>query len=51
MLNGAGYADGDVEIGRHDLAGLADLPVVRRVTGVDRRARGADRGAELVRPK
>ena len=28
-------AAGNVEIGRHDLAGLADLPVVRGVTGID----------------
>ena len=48
MLDGAGDADRDVEVGRDDLAGLADLPVVRRVAGIDRGARGADRGAELV---
>ena len=28
VLDGAGDADRDVELGRHDLAGLADLPVV-----------------------
>ena len=39
---------GDVEVGRDDLAGLADLPVVRRVAGVDGGAGGADGGAELV---
>src|ERR1700722_9532195 len=49
MLNGARYADGDIKVRRHHLAGLADLPVVGRVSGVDRGARGADRGAELVR--
>ena len=48
VLDRAGDADGDVQLGRHDLAGLADLPVVRRVAGVDRRAAGAERGAELV---
>ncbi len=48
MLDGAGDADGDVELGRHHLAGLADLLVVRRVAGIDRGARGADGGAELV---
>src|SRR5690606_4963063 len=31
MLDRAGDADGDVEFGRDDLAGLADLPVVRRI--------------------
>ena len=48
MLDGAGDADGDVEVGRHDLAGLADLVVVGHVAGIDRGARGADGGAELV---
>ena len=48
MLDGAGNADRDIEIGRHHLAGLADLPVVRGVAGIDRGARGAHGGAELV---
>src|SRR6185295_19809340 len=48
MLDGAGDADGNVELGRHDLAGLADLVVVRHEAGIDRGAAGADRGAELV---
>ena len=48
MLDRAGDADGDVELGRDDLAGLADLLVVRRIAGVDRGARGADGGAQLV---
>ena len=48
VLDGARDADGDVELRRDDLAGLADLLVVRRVAGIDRRARGAHRGAELV---
>ena len=39
---------GDVEVRRDDLAGLADLPVVRRIAGIDRGARCADGGAELV---
>jgi hypothetical protein len=39
---------GDVEFRRDHLAGLADLPVVRRVAGVDGGARGADGGAQLV---
>src|SRR5690606_4351606 len=33
---------------RHDLAGLPDLIVVRGIARVDRRARGADSGAQLV---
>src|SRR6202171_3550788 len=49
MLNGARYADGDIEVRRHHFAGLADLPVVRRVAGVDGGARSADRGAESIR--
>jgi hypothetical protein len=48
MLDRARNADRDIEIRRHDLAGLADLPVVRGVAGIDRRARGTDGGAELV---
>src|SRR5580658_4525401 len=36
MLNGAGNTDGDVKVGRHHFSGLADLPVVRRIAGVDR---------------
>src|SRR3546814_16977290 len=48
VLGGAGDADGDVEFGRDDLAGLADLIVVGRVTRIDRGARGAHPGAELV---
>src|SRR4051794_22930469 len=36
VLDGARDADRDVEVGGHDLAGLADLPVVGRVAGVDR---------------
>src|SRR5882672_1427322 len=47
MLDRTRNADRDVELGRHHLAGLAHLPVVRRVAGVDGGARGADRGAEL----
>ena len=48
MLDRAGNADGDIELGRHHLPGLADLEVVGPVSGVHRRARGADRGAETV---
>ena len=48
VLDRARDADRDVELGRDDLAGLADLVVVRHEAGVDRGARGADRGAELV---
>src|SRR5277367_6159819 len=42
MLDSAGNADGDIKLGRHHLAGLADLPVVRRVASIDRGARGTD---------
>src|SRR3954470_24721544 len=48
MLDRAGNADRDIELRRHHLAGLPDLPVVRRVAGIDRGARGADAGAEPV---
>ena len=48
MLDGAGYAAGDVEVRRDDLAGLADLPVVRRIAGIDGGAAGAHGRAELV---
>src|SRR5882762_1772819 len=48
MLDRAGDADGDIELRRYHLAGLADLPVVRRIAGIDRGARRADAGAELV---
>src|SRR4051812_33846474 len=48
MLDRAGYADGDIEFRRHHLAGLADLPVVRRIARVHGGARGADAGAKLV---
>src|SRR5690606_34948379 len=48
VLDGARDADGDVEGRGHDLAGLADLIVVGGVARVDRRARGADGGAQLV---
>ncbi len=48
MLDRAGNADRDVELGSDDLAGLADLVVVRHEARIDRGARGADAGAELV---
>src|SRR6201991_4387546 len=48
MLDRAGDADGDVEVRRHDLAGLADLVVVGHEAGIHRRARGADGGVELA---
>src|ERR1700761_8517184 len=49
MLDRAGDADRDVEIGRHNLAGLAHLIVVRYEAGIDRGAAGADGGVQLVR--
>ena len=48
VLDRAADADGHVQFRRDDLAGLADLQFVGDVAGVDRRARGADGGAELV---
>src|SRR3546814_15917190 len=48
MLDGSGDTDGDVEVGCHHFAGLADLVVVGHEAGVDRGARGADGGAQLV---
>ena len=51
MLDGAGNADRHVQLRRNDLAGLPDLHVVRRVAGIDRRARSAHRSAEFVRQR
>src|SRR5439155_9735905 len=48
MLDGPGNPDGDVELRRHDLAGLADLVVVGDKPGIDRGARRADRGTQFV---
>src|SRR5699024_11069350 len=48
MLDGPRNTDGDVELRRDDLAGLADLEVIGHVTGIDGGARGADGGAEFV---
>src|SRR5215211_7014206 len=48
MLDRAGDADGDIEVGRHHLAGLADLVIVRHVAGIDRGAAGAEAGTQLV---
>jgi hypothetical protein len=48
MLDGAGNADRDIKLRRDHLAGLADLPVVRRITGIDGSARCADGSTELV---
>jgi hypothetical protein len=48
MLDGAGDADREVELRRDDLAGLADLVVIRDETGVDRSTAGTERRTELV---
>ncbi|EGE60965.1 hypothetical protein RHECNPAF_13300157 [Rhizobium etli CNPAF512] len=48
MLDGTGDTAGDIEIGCHHLAGLADLPIVGGIAGIDGGARGADGGTELV---
>ena len=49
MLDGARDADGDIEVRRHHLAGLAHLVVVGDEAGVHRRPGGAHRAPELVR--
>src|SRR5262245_43290321 len=48
VLDGARDADRDVELRRHHFSGLADLPVVGRIAGIDRGARGTDRRAQLI---
>jgi len=48
MLDGAGDADREVKLRRDDLAGLADLVVIRDKTGVDRSTAGTEGGTELV---
>src|SRR5215212_5800064 len=48
MLDRARDADGDVEVRRHHLAGLPDLPVVRRVAGIDGGPGRPHGGPELV---
>ena len=42
MLDGAGNADRDIERWGEDLAGLADVPVVRGLARIDGSARCAD---------
>ena len=48
MLNGPGDPDRDVEIERHHLAGLANLPFVGRSAGIHSGPQGTHRRAELV---
>src|SRR5579859_3845595 len=48
MLDGAGDAHRHIELGGDDLAGLADLEIVRGIAAVHRGAGRADGGAELV---
>ncbi|MCY1233955.1 hypothetical protein D9M72_465200 [compost metagenome] len=48
MLDGTGDAHGDVQLRRDDLAGLADLHVVRHEAGVDGGTGRAYGGAQLV---
>src|SRR5215831_9652035 len=43
MLDRARDADRDIELGGYHLPGLAHLPVVGRIAGVDRRPGSADR--------
>jgi hypothetical protein len=51
VLDRSRQPHGEVELRRHDLAGLADREVVGRPPGVDDRARGANRAAERVRAR
>ena len=48
MLDRTRNADRDIDFGRNDLAGLADLIVVGHIARVDRSAAGANGCAELV---
>ena len=48
MLNRTGNPNSDVEFGCDDLACLSDLPVVRRIAGINRGARSANCRAQLV---
>ena len=48
MLQRPGNADGNIEIGGNDLAGLADLPVIGSITSVDGGAGGADSRTERL---
>ena len=48
VLDRSREADRDIEFGRDDLAGLADLAVVGHIAGVDGGAGRADRGAQPV---
>jgi len=49
VLDCAGDTDGDVDVGRDDLPGLADLSVLGQPAVVDDRARGRQRRTECVR--
>ncbi|MOA67165.1 hypothetical protein D3C78_1942160 [compost metagenome] len=48
MLDGPGDADGDVELGRHHLAGLAHLQIVGHEACIHRGPRSSHSPAELV---
>jgi hypothetical protein len=48
VLDRAGNADRDVDVGSDDLARLADLVIIGRIARVDRGARRTDGGAELT---
>src|SRR4029450_12415523 len=48
MLNRSGNPDRDVKLRCHDLAGLADLPVIGRISRVHCRARRADCRPQLI---
>jgi hypothetical protein len=48
MLDRAGDADRDIDFGRDDLAGLADLIVIGHIPRINRSAARTDCCAELV---
>ena len=48
MLDRAGNADSDIQRRRDDLAGLADLPIVWHIAGIDGSARGAHACAQFI---
>src|SRR5260370_19506875 len=48
MLNRAGYSDRNIQLWRLTLTGLAHLPIVGGISGIDGSARRADGRAQLV---
>src|SRR3954447_17007340 len=48
MLNRPGNTDRNIELRRHHLAGLSDLPIIGRIPGIDGGPGGTDPGTELI---